>query len=158
MSDAEMDIERPWTDMGDLWPDTWPAEVPVQQRAETPTQQEIDWTPAIEMSRVAAEMYGLTAEACGYIVSGRVVLCTNVARETGLFAFSDADSMAVYAALEQGTLDGIWHSHPLGHDRPSAYDWNGHPRGVSMYIVVLDQGWIDARVLLFDDSDRVQDA
>lgn len=112
----------------------------------------IDWAPAKQAARDAVERDGLKAEACGIVVSGRVLLHTNVARETGRFAFSDEDSVATYDALEAGTLDGIWHSHPLGHMDPSPHDWDGHPHGIAMYIVMLVGK--SEYVTRWDDHDR----
>lgn len=101
-------------------------------------------------------------EACGYL--RRVehdfrVNFTSVPVEnfdsTGRFAYSHDDAMRVFELLDAGNLLGLWHSHPDGNTQPSRQDWDGHPRGVPMFIVALDQD--DPRaasVVRYDDEDR----
>jgi proteasome lid subunit RPN8/RPN11 len=110
------------------------------------------WRDAIVASRNAC-LHDPEREACGYIEQNTIITCVNVSREPGRFAFSSEEAWLAYEALEAGRLQGIWHSHPLGHKEPSAEDWINHPLSVPMYIVVL-MGYTEACVMRFTDEDR----
>lgn len=112
----------------------------------------LDWSDAIDAAREAMR-FGQDIEVCGYITAGRVVLCENQSAEHGRFALSDDDCMLVYDALENGVLDGVWHSHPHGETEPSSHDWEGHPQGVPMYILCMSDIW-DPEVRRFGPEAR----
>lgn len=112
-----------------------------------------DWSLAIKAAHDQVAMFGPEAEACGYVEDARIVVCRNNSREPGTFAFTDIDCIAVYDAMERGVLDGVWHSHPKGQKAPSTPDWDNMPRGVPMYIVVLDEKAAH-HIMRFDEDDR----
>lgn len=112
----------------------------------------LEWSEAIDAAREAMR-FGQDIEVCGYIAAGRVVLCENKSAEHGQFAFSDDDCVRVYDALENGSLEGVWHSHPHGHSEPSNLDWQGHPQGVPMYIMCMVDNWYP-EVRRFGPEDR----
>ena len=119
-----------------------------------------DWwidvmTTLIHRSLDAKLKFGDEAEACGYIVQGGgheyVRHCANLfAEEPGRFGIGVEDTKEIYGLLEDGCLAGVWHSHPDGSHRPSDDDLAGHPKGVPMYILVLDNLDSKATLLRFD--------
>ena len=109
----------------------------------------LDWSAAVGAARTAVLHGGPEMEACGIVEDGKIIVKINVSRDPGTFAFSHKDCIAVYEAMESGSLEGIWHSHPRGHKAPSERDWLNHPRNVPLYIVVLENA-TDATVLRFD--------
>lgn len=142
---SDVSIERPWTDMGD----------PPGATGTQPTTEDdvYDWSGAIQHSQYIVIAEGHSAEACGFIEDREVIWVRNVAREPGQFAFSERDCERVYDALERGTLNGVWHSHPGGHAEPSDHDWLSQPRGIPMFIVALMNDE-PALVVRYDDADR----
>jgi len=119
---------------------------------------EANWHTAVFAARRAVALFGPDVEACGYIIRLKdwsrqfVVVCRNIRKEPGMFALADEDCMSVYDAMERGTLGGVWHSHPKGHHEPSFLDWEAHPRGTPMFIVVLEES--RSIVVKYEDAVR----
>ena len=137
---------------------------------DTNDQEAKAWMWACAVAWEAVHEDGPDTEVCGYVervhdnhpqVRINTIQVANVAEETGEFAFDDATIAKVYELWDADDLLGIWHSHPRGMREPSILDWEGHPRGVPMFIVVLD---LDsdgpaaddcrAEVWRYEDSDR----
>lgn len=118
---------------------------------------EPDWSQAIDAAREAERMQGTDWEACGIIFRDsfgvKIKVLENIAKGPGEFDISAEDCFDVYEWLAEGGLVGIWHSHPNGHRQPSQRDWDNHPQGVAMYIVVLESDE-EAMVLRYDDDSR----
>lgn len=108
----------------------------------------INWSGAIEHAQLVSERSGM--ETCGYVVDSRVIICINHSDIRGRFALSVDDCVAVYAAMERGTLNGVWHSHPDGTRYPSSHDWDGHPQGATMFIIALTS--LGATILQFGEE------
>lgn len=110
------------------------------------------WHTAVVAARNAC-LSDPEREACGYMEDRQIIQCVNVSKKGGRFRFSDDEAWHVFELLDNERLEGMWHSHPLGHKEPSDRDWIGHPHGVPLYIVAL-LGMTEAEVIRFDDGDR----
>lgn len=120
-------------------------------------EDEPDWSEAITAAREAERLHGTSWEACGFVYRDsfgiHIKVLENVATEPGKFDFSAEDCFDVYEWLAEGGLIGIWHSHPGGQRVPSQRDWDNHPRGCGMYLVVLESDH-EAMVVRYDDDSR----
>lgn len=131
----------------------------LEYHSDDPVVAEANWNHIHYMSHLNVELFGRNVETVGMFTVmpntlGSVI--TEVLRNVGpagKFALSDGDAAQVYQCIEDGTLLGLWHTHPHGHRLPSAEDWAGHPHGVPMYIVSMEMDG-ELMVLRYDSSDR----